>query len=96
MSIPTVLEEKPCYVRYYFPRELYKEFKKTLFENGLTSQEFIFYIIYLVALNDNKINILINEAKTMKNEGKLSAIKTMVKTSASTIYHMINEHATFK
>ena len=72
-----------------FSREEMLMFKKTLFEHGLTSHQFMGYLMQQISINDQRLVELLNEATQYKKQRILEGKEEHV--DAETLYRMIEE-----
>lgn len=72
-----------------FDADSLKELRRVLFQNGLTPQQFLTYVVELVSLRDERVEVMMKEALTHKkdNRGKSRANTT----DAELLYKLIEQ-----
>ena len=72
-----------------FSQEEMMMFKKTLFQHGLTSHQFMGYVMQQISLNDQRLVEILEEATQYKKQRILEVKEEHV--DAETLYRMIND-----
>ena len=72
-----------------FSQEEMMMFKKTLFQHGLTSHQFMGYVMQQISLNDQRLVEILEEATGYKKQRILEGKEEHV--DAETLYRMIND-----
>ena len=72
-----------------FSQEEMMMFKKTLFQHGLTSHQFMGYVMQQISLNDQRLVEILEEAMQYKKQRILEGKEEHV--DAETLYRMIND-----
>lgn len=77
---------------FRFEEEALLQLRKTLFKKGVSPQEFFAFIIERLALEDERLESILQDLQTLKNNNKMKGGVDRKHINADSLYEAIEAH----